>query len=223
MRILLIEDEVEMAAVLRTALSRHGYVVDWVANIDDARVALRDPGLRVVLLDRRLPDGDGLILLPVVAALPDPPSVIVLTARGQIDERVAGLDAGAEDYLVKPFKLEELLARLRVVTRRRATGMGQRLVLGALSFDPAHREAQVDGLPLPLPRRELALLELLLRRANRMVLREAIEAAVFGFDDAPVSNTLDSHVSRLRRRLAESGAGVTIHALRGVGYMAKAE
>ncbi|WP_149540288.1 response regulator transcription factor [Siccirubricoccus phaeus] len=223
MRILLVEDEVELAAALRAALARRGFVVDWVARLDQAREALRDQGLRAVLLDRRLPDGDGLSLLPALQALPNPPPAIVLTARGQTVERVEGLDAGADDYLAKPFELDELLARLRAVTRRRAGAAAEKLVLGALVFDPVHREAQLGGLPLPLPRRELALLEVLLRRAGRVVLREAIEAAIFGFDDAPASNTLDSHVSRLRRRLAESGAGITIHALRGVGYMARAE
>ena len=223
MRILLVEDEVEMAAALRAALARRGFVVDRVRTLEDAHIALKEPGVRAVLLDRRLPDGDGLSLLPVLRAMADPPPVIVLTALGQTMERVEGLDAGADDYLVKPFELDELLARLRAVARRRAGAAVEPLTLGALSFDTVHREAQVSGNPLQLPRREIALLDVLLRRAGRVVLRETIEAALFGFDDAPASNTLDSHVSRLRRRLSEAGAGVAIHALRGVGYMAKAE
>jgi len=223
MRILLVEDEIEMAAALRAALARRGFVVDRVRTLEDAHLALKEPGVRAVLLDRRLPDGDGLSLLPVLRAMADPPPVIVLTALGQTMERVEGLDAGADDYLVKPFELDELLARLRAVARRRAGAAVEPLTLGALSFDTVHREAQVSGNPLQLPRREIALLDVLLRRAGRVVLRETIEAALFGFDDAPASNTLDSHVSRLRRRLSDAGAGVAIHALRGVGYMAKAE
>ena len=223
MRILLVEDEIEMAAALRAALARRGFVVDRVRTLEDAHIALKESGVRAVLLDRRLPDGDGLSLLPVLRAMADPPPVIVLTALGQTMERVEGLDAGADDYLVKPFELDELLARLRAVTRRRAGAAVEPLTLGALSFDMVHREAQVSGQPLQLPRREIALLDVLLRRAGRVVLRETIEAALFGFDDAPASNTLDSHVSRLRRRLSDAGAGVAIHALRGVGYMAKAE
>jgi DNA-binding response OmpR family regulator len=223
MRILLVEDEIEMAAALRAALARRGFVVDRVRTLEDAHIALKEPGVRAVLLDRRLPDGDGLSLLPVLRAMADPPPVIVLTALGQTMERVEGLDAGADDYLVKPFELDELLARLRAVARRRAGTAAEPLTLGALSFDAVHREAQVSGQPLQLPRREIALLDVLLRRAGRVVLRETIEAALFGFDDAPASNTLDSHVSRLRRRLSDAGAGVAIHALRGVGYMAKAE
>lgn len=223
MRILLVEDEIELAAALRGALVRRGFVVDWVPNLEQAREAVQDPGLRAVLLDRGLPDGDGLRLLPLLRSLPNPPPVIVLTAYGQTMERVEGLDAGAEDYLAKPFDLDELLARLRVVTRRRSGAAPQLLVLGALSFDPVHREARVADEALHLPRRELALLELLLRRAGRVVLRETIASAVFGFDDAPASNTLDSHVSRLRRRLAECRAGVGIHPIRGVGYIARAE
>jgi len=223
MRILLVEDEIELAAALRGTLNRRGYVVDHVRTLEQARLTSQEPGVRAVLLDRRLPDGDGLSLLPFLRAMADPPPVIVLTALGQTVERVEGLDAGADDYLAKPFELDELLARLRAVSRRRAGLTPEPLTLGALSFDAVHREAQIDGRPLQLPRRELALLDLLLRRAGRVVLRETIEAAMFGFDDAPASNTLDSHVSRLRRRLAERGAGVAIHALRGVGYMAKAE
>ena len=223
MRILLVEDEIEMAAALRGALARRGFVVDRVRTLEDARIALKEPGVRTVLLDRRLPDGDGLSLLPLLRSLTDPPFVIMLTALGQTMERVEGLDAGADDYLVKPFELDELLARLRAVARRRTGAAVEPLILGALSFDTVHREALVDGQPLQLPRREIALLDGLLRRAGRVVLRETIEAALFGFEDAPASNTLDSHVSRLRRRLSEAGAGVAIHALRGVGYMAKAE
>ena len=223
MRILLVEDEIEMAAALRGALARRGFVVDRVRTLEDARIALKESGVRTVLLDRRLPDGDGLSLLPLLRAMTDPPFVIMLTALGQTMERVEGLDAGADDYLVKPFELDELLARLRAVARRRAGAAVEPLTLGALSFDTVHREAVVDGQPLQVPRREIALLDVLLRRAGRVVLRETIEAALFGFEDAPASNTLDSHVSRLRRRLSEARAGVAIHALRGVGYMAKAE
>lgn len=222
MRILLVEDETELAVALRAALIRRGFVVDWVPELDQARAAIREAEFRAVLLDRRLPDGDGMTLLPAIRALPDPPPVILLTARTLTAERVEGLDAGADDYLAKPFEIDELLARLRAVSRRRANGTAEPLSLGALRFDPMHREASVDGRPLHLPRRELALLDLLLRRAGRVVQRETIEAALFGFDDAPLSNTLDAHVSRLRRRLAESEAGVVIHALRGVGYLAKA-
>lgn len=223
MRILLVEDEAELATALRGALERRGFVVDWVPDLDHAQAAVQEAGLRAVLLDRGLPDGDGLRLLPAIRALPEPPPVIVLTARGQTMERVEGLDAGAEDYLAKPFELDELLARLRVVMRRRPGEARESLVLGALSFDTAHREARVAEVALHLPRRELAVLELLLRRAGRVVLRETLESAVFGFDDAPASNTLDSHVSRLRRRLAEYGSGVVIHPVRGVGYIARAE
>lgn len=222
MRILLVEDETELAVALRAALTRRGFVVDWVPDLDQARAAILEAEFRAVLLDRRLPDGDGVTLLPAIRALPDPPPVILLTARALIAERVEGLDAGADDYLAKPFEIDELLARLRAVSRRRSNGVAEPLALGALRFDPAHREASVHGRPLHLPRRELALLDLLLRRAGRVVQREAIEAALFGFDDAPLSNTLDAHVSRLRRRLAESEAGVVIHALRGVGYLVKA-
>jgi DNA-binding response OmpR family regulator len=225
MRILLVEDEVEMAMALRTALGRRGFIVDWVPSLGQAREAVHEAGLQAVLLDRGLPDGDGLCLLPILRALPTAMPVIVLTARGQTVERVEGLDAGADDYLAKPFELDELLARLRAITRRHLNTPVDALTLGALRYDAVHREALVNGTQLHLPRRELAVLDLLLllRRAGRVVLRESIEAAVFGFDDAPGSNALDSHISRLRRRLVDGAAGVSIHAFRGVGYMARAE
>ena len=207
MRILLVEDEIEMAAALRGALARRGFVVDRVRTLEEARIALKEAGVRTVLLDRRLPDGDGLSLLPLLRSMTDPPFVIMLTALGQTMERVEGLDAGADDYLVKPFELDELLARLRAVARRRAGAAVEPLTLGALSFDTVHREALVDGQPLQLPRREIALLDVLLRRAGRVVLRETIEAALFGFDDTPVSPSMRCAVSATWPRQSRCAGG----------------
>jgi DNA-binding response OmpR family regulator len=148
--------------------------------------------------------------------------VIILSARGEVEDRVTGLDHGADDYLVKPFVLDEMLARIRAVRRRPAQMQDDKIGAGAVVFDPIDDTVEVDGLPMILPRRELRVLGALIRRRGRTVMRETLEQAVFGFDAEIQSNTLDSHVSRLRRRLREAEAGVEIHAIRGVGYLLRA-
>lgn len=219
MRILLVEDEAEMAGALRTVLEREGYVVDHVACLADLLEAARFAASNVVVLDRTLPDGDGLTAIPVLRRFNRGVPVIVITARGDVPDRVSGLDNGADDYLAKPFAMEEMLARIRAISRRPAVLPLQQVQLGELVYDMAHDEAVVHGLRLDLPRRELRVLGALMRRRGRTVLRTALEEAVYGFDDEIQSNTLDSHISRLRKRLGEAGAGVEIHAIRGVGYL----
>jgi DNA-binding response OmpR family regulator len=220
MRILLIEDEIDMAAALTAALSRHDIVVDHARTLEIATEACRSGVHDAVLLDRKLPDGDGLSLIPLLrreqAGLP----IIVLSALGTADHRVAGLDHGADDYLAKPFSTDELLARLRAVMRRPAQ-IGESMVsVGKLRFNLTERQADVGGEPLDLTRRELLALEVLVRRSGRTVSRSALEEAVYGYDDEIASNSLDAHISRLRNKL--SGAGVEIHGIRGLGYLLKA-
>lgn len=219
MRILLIEDEPEMAGMLVSALSRNGLIVDRVDTITDATSAFATVRYDAVLLDRKLPDGDGISLLPRLRASHGGTPVIVLSALGAASDRIEGLDGGADDYLAKPFLIEELLARLRAVLRRRPEIASETLTLANLDFDIGNRQASVDGTLLDLPRREMLVLETLLRRSGRSVTRAALEDAVFGFDDAIASNTLDAHVSRLRRKLSDAGARVEIHAIRGIGYL----
>jgi DNA-binding response OmpR family regulator len=219
MRILLVEDEAEMAAALASALKRYDMVVDHVPTLAEAEEAIAADVHGAVLLDRQLPDGDGLALIPKLRARADGVPIIVLTARGELTDRIEGLDSGADDYLAKPFAVEELLARLRAVLRRPAGMQPDIAKAGRLAFDFGHREASVDGRPLDLPRRELLVLETLVRRLGRTVLRAALEEAVYSFDDAVQSNALDTHVSRLRRKLADVDAGIEIHGIRGVGYL----
>jgi len=221
MRILLVEDEAEMAGALASALKRYDMIVDHVPTLAEAEEAISADVHAAVLLDRQLPDGDGLALIPKLRARADGVPIIVLTARGELADRVAGLDSGADDYLAKPFAVEELLARLRAVLRRPAGLQPDIIRAGRLAFDFGHREASVDGAPLELPRRELLVLEALVRRMGRTVLRSALEEAVYSFDDEIQSNALDTHVSRLRRKLAEADAHVEIHGIRGVGYLLK--
>ena len=221
MRVLLVEDEPEMAAALAAALKNYDMVVDHISTLADAEEAVSLNSYAAILLDRQLPDGDGLTLVPKLRTAGVGVPVIVLTARGELADRVAGLNTGADDYLGKPFAVEELLARLRAVLRRPADLPSEIIRLGRLSFDAGHREASVGGRLLDLPRRELLVLETLLRRMGRTVVRASLEEAVYSIDDEIQSNALDTHISRLRRKLSEAQAGIEIHAIRGVGYLLK--
>lgn len=218
MRILIVEDEPEMAALIAARLQGAGFTVDAVTDCAGAEDAVAVAPYGLVLLDRRLPDGDGKDLLARFRRLRPGMPVILVSALDGIADKVGGLDAGADDYLTKPFIAEELMARIRTVLRRPSAAQPP-ILLGRLSFDPGQREAFVDGAPLVLRRRELSVLESLIRRAGRVVQRETLIEEMFGFDDDVQSNTLDSHVSRLRSRLADAGAGVVIHPVRGIGYM----
>lgn len=219
MHILLVEDEIELAATLKGALERERFVVDHAGTLSVAREAALYGLHDLVLLDRTLPDGDGLSLIPLLREKNPGVPVIVLSALGQLPDRVTGLDEGADDYLAKPFALEELLARIRAVRRRPGGLHIDTINVGMLVFDPASGEATVAGTRLELPRREIRVLATLAKRLGRTVLRESLEMAVYGFDDGIHSNSLDSHVSRLRRKLSDADAGVEIHAIRGVGYL----
>jgi len=222
-RILLVEDEPEMAAALCAALSRYDMVIDHVPTLGEAKAAIAAKVHAAVLLDRQLPDGDGLSLIPTLRAKGLGVPVIVLTARGELSDKIDGLDSGADDYLAKPFAVEELLARLRAVLRRPTDLQSDCVRIGRLSFDLGHRTASVDGVLLELPRRELLVLEALVRRMGRTVLRSSLEEAVYSFDDEIQSNALDAHVSRLRRKLADCDSGAEIHGIRGIGYLLRSK
>jgi len=221
MRILLVEDELEMASALSDALSKHNIVIDHVATLADAREAANLNSYDAILLDRQLTDGEGLRLIPELRAANIGTPIIVLTARNDHEGRIQGLDLGADDYMGKPFVVEELIARLRAVLRRPQLS-SEKISAGRLSFAVSHMEPAIDGKPLLLPRREVLVLAALMKRLGRTVTREALANAVYGFDAEIQSNALDSHVSRLRRKLNELDAGVAIHTIRGIGYLIKA-
>lgn len=222
LRILIIEDETELADAVRAILERERFVVDHVDSLAVAIEASRSGSFDLVLLDRRLPDGEGLSIIATLRRHNPGVAIIVLSAQGEVEDRVTGLDGGADDYLVKPFAADELLARIRAIRRRPSPLHRDEIAVGALVFDVANDAARVADQPLDLSRREIRVLATLVRRQGRTVLREVLEQSVFGFDDEIQSNTLDAHVSRLRRKLSDAEAGIGIHAVRGVGYLLKA-
>jgi DNA-binding response OmpR family regulator len=219
MRILLVEDHEELASRLARRIRRAGFAVDHAATLEDAATALEGGPYAVALLDRRLPDGDGLSLIPLMRAKQPGGRILVLTALDAVDDRIEGLDAGADDYLTKPFNLDELMARIRASLRRPGGEITPPIEIGALAFSPDDRTVAIAGRPARLLRRELALLEALARRAGRLVLREALIAGIYGVDEEIEEHTLTTLVSRLRARLQDLGAGVEIHSARGLGYM----
>jgi len=221
-RILIVEDEFEFADTVRKALERERFIVDHAESIAMARESSLSGRFDMVLLDRTLPDGDGLSLIPKLREESPGLPIIVLSARGQIPDRILGLDEGADDYLIKPFSIDEMLARIRAVRRRPGELNLEEIHVGSLVFDVTNEDASVGGVRLELGRRELRVLATLVGRRGRTVLRETLDQAVYGFDDDVQSNTLDSHISRLRRKLSSAQAGVEIHPIRGVGYLLRA-
>lgn len=218
MRLLLVEDHPPLAETISAALARGGFAVDRAATAGQARelAALADYDLAV--LDLGLPDGDGLALLAEWRAA-SPLPVIVLTARDGLDDRVAGLDAGADDYVVKPVEMPELLARCRAVLRRPGGRLGTVLGAGGVCLDTTSRQVTANGRPLALGRRETGVLEHLLRGKGRVVTRRALEDALYGVDETVSPNALEAAVSRLRRALDAAGAPLPIHVVRGVGWV----
>lgn len=223
MRILLVEDDPGLGPPLAARLRAEGFIVDHVSTLADAVEAVTGARYRAVLLDRRLPDGEGMDLLRLLRSRPPVPPVLLVTALDDVPDRVAGLEAGADDYLIKPFAFEELRARLLTRVRQAPVeAPSLPVVLGGLRYDLSTREAWIGQEALTLPRRELALLDTLVRRAGRVVSRAHLEAEVYGYDDEFQSNALEAQVSRLRRRLHEGGAGVELHVVRGIGYVLRA-
>jgi DNA-binding response OmpR family regulator len=219
MRILIVEDEAELVALIAAGLRAGGFTADPVPTLEDARHALRTVAYAALVLDLALPDGEGLGLLAELRRSRNPLPVLILTARDAPESRVAGLDGGADDYLIKPFHMAELLARLKALLRRPGQVLGLKLEVGNLTFDTAERQTEVAGRPLHLGRRESGLLESLLRNAGRVVTKDRLDERLYGFGEEVGSNAVEVVVHRLRRKLERAGASVQIHTLRGVGYL----
>lgn len=222
MRLLLVEDDRDLAAALAQALGRHGIATDHAARAEDAEAMLAVAQYGAVLLDLGLPDRDGLALLRTWRANGVAVPVIVVTARGDTRARIAGLDAGADDYLPKPFDVDELVARLRAVTRRRDALAGNAIMLGNGRFDTVRRELTVAEGVVPLSAREAELAALLFRRIGRVVAKAAVEDQLFGLmGEGGGPNAVEVYVHRLRRKLEAAGAAVRIETIRGIGYLAR--
>ena len=219
MRLLVVEDETRIVEVLRAALGRAGFVVDAVATVADARAAAPLVAYDAVILDLGLPDGDGMELLAELRRAGSRVPVLVLTARDAVEARVTGLDAGADDYLVKPFAVVELIARTKALLRRPGQALGMVLEAGNILFDTIGRDVRVGSAVLPLARQELAILEHLMRRLGRVVPKAVLEEKLYGIDEELGSNAIPVHVHHLRRKLAEAGAGAQVHTVRGIGYL----
>lgn len=219
MRVLLVEDHDELAYQVQRRMKQSGFAVDRVATIRDAVTALSSYAYALAVMDRKLPDGDSLSILPQIRYLQPSSRILILSAMDGVDQRVNGLDAGADDYLTKPFDLDEMMARIRASLRRQggeATTPPVRI--GRLSFDLSTRSATVEGRPIVFRQKELVLLEALARRVGRIVERETLISEIWGFDDDVRPHALTIIASRLRSRLEEAGAGVELQMVRGVGY-----
>ena len=214
MRVLLVEDDRMIGDSLRSALRLEGHAVDWVRDAQAAHGSLATERFDLVLLDLGLPDGDGLQVLRALRARRDATPVIVLTARDAKGDRVAGLDAGADDYLVKPFEFDELTARMRAVARRHGGRAELVMQVGAVTLDPATRQVTRDGEPVLLSAREFALLEALMQRPGALLSRAQLEDKLYGWGDAVESNAVSVYVHQLRRKLGADFIGT----MRGVGY-----
>ena len=219
MRVLLVEDNTELVALLVKGLARGGFPADSVGNAGDAAHSLAAMRYAAVVLDLGLPDQDGLSLLRGIRGRGDSTPVLVLTARDCVSDRVNGLRAGADDYLVKPFAMEELVARLQALLRRPGNLLGRQLTFGNVSLETESRQVSIDGTVRVFPARETAILEILLRRGGNVVPKRLFEDQLFGLSGDGGSNAVEVYVHRLRKLLLDSGGTVKIHTVRGVGYL----
>lgn len=215
MRILLIEDDELLGNGVYTGLCQEGYTVDWLKDGLAAEQALRTEAFDALILDLGLPKLPGIDLLQILRNRGLVTPVLILTARETIEDRVEGLDSGADDYMTKPFELEELYARLRALLRRFAGRAGALLEFGNISLDPASHTVMLDGEPITLSRREFSLLHKLLENAGRVLSREHLTQSLYGWGDDVDSNALEVHIHNLRNKFGKN----FIRTIRGVGYM----
>ncbi len=214
MRILLIEDDAMLGEAVRDGLRQEGYVVDWVQEGGAALAALSTSSFSALVLDLGLPDGDGLSVLRWLRQHGQSTPVVIVTARDRVSDRIGGLDAGADDYLIKPFDIDELGARLRAITRRVDGCAESLLIAGEVVLDLRQRTVAYQGEPAALTAREYAVVELLMRKAGCLVTRAEIEEELYGFDDYIASNAIEVHIHNLRRKLGPR----FITNLKGRGY-----
>lgn len=215
MQILLVEDDELLAEGIVSALSRAGFAVNWLSTGKAACTQVVAEPPDIMLLDLGLPDMDGIEVLKVVRQKKLPTQVLILTARDSTNAKVIGLDSGADDYLTKPFELDELLARLRVLERRLGNSSSSLINIGPLSLNTAHHEVLLDGAALVLSRREYMLLKALVEHVGVIQTREGLEAKLYSWGDEVASNAIEVHIHNLRKKLPPN----FIRTLRGIGYM----
>ena len=214
MRILLVEDDTVLGAAVRDQIAGDGHSVDWVTRLDAAGDALTGAAFDLILLDLMLPDGRGITFLKALRGRGDVTPVIILTALDQVSDRIEGLNAGADDYLVKPFDLAELSARIGSVARRYTGNPNPIIVHGPLEIDLAARSIRKDGKPVALTAREWVLFEAFLQRPQQLLSKAQLEEKLYSFDAEVESNAIEVHVSRLRKKLGSA----VIETERGLGY-----
>jgi len=219
LRLLVIEDEDRLCGILKSKLGDIGFTVDVAGSAADAGAALELINYDAAILDLGLPDGDGLAVLAAVRRIGKTLPILILTARDAVEDRVAGLNAGADDYLTKPFAMTELIARIKALLRRPGGVLGITLEAGNVSLDTVGRELAIAGSPVHVSRRELAILEQMMRRFGRIMPKAVLEEKLYGMDEEPDSNTIPVHVHHLRRQLQAANASLVIHTIRGVGYI----
>lgn len=214
MRVLLIEDDTVLGAAVRDQILADGHGTDWVTRLDAAGDAMATASYDLILLDLMLPDGRGIVFLKTLRGRGDVTPVIILTALDQVSDRIEGLNAGADDYLVKPFDLDELSARIGSVARRYTGNPNPLIKIGGLEIDLAARSVRKDGKSVALTAREWVLLETFLQRPGQLLSKSLLEERLYNFDTEIESNTIEVHVSRLRKKLGQK----IIDTERGLGY-----
>jgi two-component system OmpR family response regulator len=214
MRVLLVEDDTILGAAVRDQIRADGHSVDWVTRLDAADDHLAIASYDLILLDLMLPDGRGIPFLRGLRARGDVSPVIILTALDQISDRIEGLNAGADDYMVKPFDLSELSARLKAVARRYSGNPNPLITIGDLAIDLAARRVTRAGKPVALTAREWVLFEAFVQRPGQLMSKGQLEERLYAFDDEVESNTTEVHISRLRKKLGHE----VIETVRGIGY-----
>lgn len=220
MRLLVVDDNQRLCQAVAESLRAQGFAVDVAASVTEGVRAWRAVDYDAAVLDLMLPDGSGLDALRQMRSRGNTTPVLILTALGATEDRVRGLDFGADDYLVKPFAMQELIARVRALLRRPGAALGRTLTLGSLKLDTSARIATVGDTPLDLTRSELIVLEALLRNQGRVVSKERLAEALYDFEQDRSVNSVEVQVHRLRRKLAAAGADFSLRTLRGLGYLA---
>ena len=219
MRLLLIEDHPQFSEYVKACMEMEGFTVDSCATLVDADAAASSVDYDAVILDLGLPDGDGMILLKSWRSRKMTTPVLILSARDGVADRVQGLNAGADDYVQKPVNRKELVARIHALLRRPEWYLGEPLSVGNVTLDSKAREVRIGDVTVLMPRREMTVLELLMRRQGRVIPKTVFDENIYGFGEEVTSNCVEVHISRLRKRLAQANATVHIQTQRGVGYL----